>query len=225
MARSILRTLLFSTMLLLSAASLSADDVSGDPWRISILASEISESDADAFSESGDTRAGIGVGVAYSPKPNWDVELTVATKNYRTPYAILFSTRGPGNSPQVFYRSFQYRDFRVQPVDLSVTRVFLADELIAPYFRAGVRYVDAPSDPTSEATVVTGPGIDPSLEVTQMEEGFGYEDRTSGQASAGVRIRLTPRASLRTEVTRLLRSDGATFDPLMRFAAGVSWAF
>jgi hypothetical protein len=36
---------------------------------------------------------------------------------------------------------------------------------------------------------------------------------------------LTPRTVIRAEAMRLIRSDAAEFDPLTRFAAGLSWVF
>jgi hypothetical protein len=52
-----------------------------------------------------------------------------------------------------------------------------------------------------------------------------HPDRWRVSILAGVRVRLTPRTALRAEATRLLRSDGADFDPLTRFGIGVSWVF
>ena len=110
------------------------------------------------------------------------------------------------------------------PVDLSATRHFLADRVIAPYVRAGVRYVNAPNDHSAYAELFGIPsGSTPgSIPVT---EGFRLHDRASFQAGAGVRVRLTERTSLRAEVARLLRSENADFDPLTRLAIGVTWKF
>jgi hypothetical protein len=83
-----------------------------------------------------------------------------------------------------------------------------------------MRYVDAPDDPpSSQPDAPSFNGLEP------VREGFGLRDRTSAQAGAGVRVRLTPRTALRAEVTRSLRSEDAQFDPLTRGAIGVSWRF
>ncbi|HET8772711.1 MAG TPA: hypothetical protein VFP80_02925 [Thermoanaerobaculia bacterium] len=111
---------------------------------------------------------------------------------------------------------------RVQPVDLSVTRHFLTDQTIAPYVRAGVRYVRAPEDPTPVTTAFPSPS---DIPLFQVREGYGFEDRASAQAAAGVRVRLTPRTAFRAEATRLLRSEESDFDPLLRYAVGLSWMF
>ena len=109
------------------------------------------------------------------------------------------------------------------PVDVSVTRHFLTDQAIAPYLRAGVRYVESPADRAGNVMIVGGPQI-PFVPI-QVSEGFGFQNRTSLQAGAGVRVRLTQRTSVRLEAARLLRSEDVDFDPLTRFAAGVTWKF
>ena len=103
------------------------------------------------------------------------------------------------------------------------TRQFLTDQPIAPYVRAGLRYVDAPGRPAEQAQGVIGPG-NPYLFIP-VSEGYGFDDRVSGQAGAGILVRLTKRSALRAEATRLLRSEKVDFDPLTRFALGVTWAF
>lgn len=197
--------------LLLSCSSVWADDVLDGRWRISILAAEISTA-ANEFAgyRVEDTHAGVAVGVAYAPTPQWDVEMTVASQTHRSPYTRYFHVLGPDGTPQI-YPGTEFREYRVTPLDVSVTRHFLTDQPIAPYVRAGVRYVNAPDDPSPTFCCV--------------QEGFGQENRTSAQAGAGVRVRLTPRTAIRAEATRLLRSEGIDFDPLTRYAIGVSWLF
>ncbi|HKR63107.1 MAG TPA: hypothetical protein VJZ00_05190 [Thermoanaerobaculia bacterium] len=205
------RTILFAALVMLSCSSLFAEDTR---WRVSVLAAEISE----------DSRAGTGVGIAYAPVPQWDVELTVASRSLLSPYTRLFYIPATENVPGSFIPATEYRRYTVRPIDVALTRHFLADQVISPYLRAGVRYVQAPRDPSG--TTILVPVIQPSpIPVFQLREGFGLHDRTSTQAGAGVRVRLTPRTALRAEVTRLLRSERADFDPLTRYAAGVSWAF
>ena len=212
------RTLISLALLFLAcSSSLFADD----RWRLSILASEIAVSSDNALSD--DAHGGVGVGIAYRPMIDWDVELTVSALTQRSPYMRLFYVPNPDGSPGQIYPSTEYRDYRVMPVDLSITRHFLADQPIAPYLRAGVRYVDAPEDPGASSFTVIGPPGE--LIAIPVQEGFFLHDRTSAQAGAGARVRLTPRTSLRAEVNRLLRSKGADFDPLTRFAVGLSWAF
>jgi hypothetical protein len=221
----IMRRTVILTALLLSCSSVWADGVLGDHWRISILAAEIStEANEFAGQRLEEAHAGIGVGVAYAPTPQWDVEMTVASRTHRSPYTFFFYSPGPDGTPGQIFPGMEFREYRVMPVDVSVTRHFLADQPIAPYVRAGVRYVAAPDDP-SPATAMSG-GVR-ALDVFRIpvREGFGLDDRTSAQAGAGVRVRLTPRTALRAEATRLLRSKTSPFDPLTRYAIGVSWLF
>jgi hypothetical protein len=217
------RTITASLLLLLCCSSLWAADSTGDRWRISILAAEISKDDSGPFMRN-DTHAGIGLGIAYAPTPQWDVEFTVAKQSYVSPTVRLVGF--PTNSPEgiIAVPVTEFHEYDVHPVDLSVTRHFLTDQPIAPYVRAGVRYVTAPDDPFSGfGAYPTSPYLYPGLE--PVRPGFGFKDRLSAQAGAGVRVRLTPRTALRAEVTRLLRSENVDFDPLTRFAAGVSWVF
>lgn len=218
------KTLTFS-LLLLCSSSLFAADAPGR-WRISVLASEISTSEGREFAGSSawsdGAHAGVGLGIAYVPAPQWDVELTMSSQTHRSPYTRLFFTPGPDGQPSYFAPVTEFRDYRVQPVDLSVTRHFLTNQTIAPYVRAGVRYVRAPEDPTPVTTVVPSPSDIPLL---QVREGYGFEDRASAQAGAGVRVRLTPRTAFRAEATRLLRNEESDFDPLLRYAVGLSWMF
>ena len=211
--------LIVTAVLLLCSSAIAADNP--DRWRVSILAAEISTTQTHAWSD--DTRAGLSVGLAYAPTPQWDLELTAASQSHVSAYTRMFYAPAP-NGPGMLYPVTEFRRYRVIPVDLSVTRHFLTDQPIAPYVRAGVRYVDAPGDPTLPSVIV-GYGPGDNIPLVQVAEGFGFRDRTSVQAGAGVRVRMTPRTSLRAEATRLLRSDSADFDPLTRFGIGVSWVF
>jgi hypothetical protein len=216
--------LLFSLSLLFSFASLSAADNTDPRWRISILASEISTSGSQPWSD--DPHAGIGVGVAYAPSPQWDLELTVSSQSHRSPYTRLVYFPGVNGTPGLVAPFFEFREYHVRPVDLSMTRHFLTDQPIAPYVRAGVRYVDAPEDNGTASFIIPAfPGGDALSPPFQFSEGFGFRDRVSAQAGAGVRVRVTPRTAFRVEATRLIRSDKVDFDPLTRYAAGVSWLF
>jgi hypothetical protein len=209
-----------AVMLLCSSASAAEQP---DRWRVSILAAEISTTQTHAWAD--DTRAGLSVGLAYAPTPQWDIELTAASQSHVSAYTRFFYAPAPNGTPGMVVAATEFRRYRVIPADLSVTRHFLVDQAIAPYVRAGVRYVDAPGDPTLPPVFISPyvPGDD--IPLVPVAEGFGFRDRTSVQAGAGVRVRLTPRTALRAEATRLLRSDGADFDPLTRFGIGVSWVF
>lgn len=174
---------------------------------------------------SDDVHAGVSLGLAYAPTPQWDVELTVASQTHISPYTRFFYSPGPPGTPGAIYPGTEFRRYRVMPMDLSVTRHFRTDQVIAPYVRAGVRHVSAPDDPTPSNTVIVGPFEPGGPVLIPVSEGFGMSDRLSTQAGAGVRIRLTPRTAVRAEVNRLLRSEGADFDPLTRYAVGLSWLF
>jgi hypothetical protein len=215
----IMRRLLTCSLLLLCSASSFA----ADRWRVSVLAAEISTDKrelAGSTAWADDAHAGVALGIAYVPAPQWDVELTVASQRHRSPYTRLFYLPMYGQ-PGLLTPVTEFREYRVMPVDLSVTRHFLTDRAVAPYVRAGVRHVTAPNDPPS-LPVATPPTNVPAV---QVSEGYGLHDRTSAQAGAGVRIRLTPRTALRAEATRLIRSEESDFDPLLRYALGLSWVF
>ena len=216
-------TLIFTALLLLCCSSLSAADAStASHWRISILASEMSTGSNEPWSD--DAEAGIGIGVAYTPAPQWDVELTVASRSHVSPYTRLYYVITPEQGVGTVYPVTEFRRYRVVPVDVSATRHFLVDGPIAPYVRAGVRYVGAPSDPTSQPQFIS-PVQYPAGGFIPVREGYDLDDRTSGQIGAGARIRLTPRTAIRAEVNRLIRSDEVDFDPLTRYAVGLSWMF
>lgn len=213
-----MRKLVQLASMLFCCSTLFAADVTGDRWHISVLASEISSGSSDAWSK--DPEAGLGIGIAYAPTPQWDIELTASTQSHVSPYArLLFASVGP-DQPAQLIEVFEYREYDVRPLDVSVTRHLLAGQTIAPYVRAGVRYVAAPKD--VQLTIVAGQF---PAEPVVITEGFHLQDRTSAQAGAGLRVRLTPRTALRAEVNRLIRSDSADFDPLVRYALGVSWLF
>ncbi|MGZ5442494.1 MAG: hypothetical protein ACXW5U_13675 [Thermoanaerobaculia bacterium] len=221
-----MRKTLTLSLLLFCNGSLFAADGPADRWRISVLASEISIGGRDSFAGSDawsdDPHAGIGLGVAYVPAPRWDVEFTVASQRHRSPYTRLFYSPMPNGQPGFIYPVTEFREYRVNPVDLSVTRHFLTDRTIAPYLRTGVRYVRAPEDPMPVSTIVPYTG---DIPLVPVREGYGFSDRVSAQAGAGVRVRLTPRTAIRAEATRLLRSEETDFDPLTRYAVGLSWVF
>lgn len=212
------RTLIASLLLLFSTTALVAAEAPADRWRFSVLASDIAENREPWLGEQDDVRSGIGLALAYAFAPQWDVELAVSSQSYRAP-ATHFEYL-PGTNPALTVPVTTFRRYRVHPVDLVMTRHFLSESLFSPYVHAGVRYVDAPDDPApSQPDVPAFNGARP------VREGFGLHDRTSAQAGAGVRIRLTPRTALRAEVTRSLRSEETQFDPLTRGAIGVSWKF
>jgi hypothetical protein len=203
----------------------SSSLLAADRWRISVLASEISTEKreyAGSDEWSNDAHAGVALGIAYVPAPQWDAELTVASQRHRSPYTRLFYTPMPNGQPNFLAPVTEFREYRVTPVDFSVTRHFRIDRPISPYVRAGLRYVHAPDDPEPVPTAVPSPS---NIPFVQFREGYGFDDRVSAQAGAGVRVRLTPRTALRAEATRLLRSEEADFDPLLRYAVGLSWMF
>ena len=216
---------LFTTLIMLCCSSLFAADASSNQWRISVLAAEISTGNHQPWSDDGE--AGIGLGIAYAPVPQWDVELTVASQDHVSPYTGFFFVQLPGQETGMVVPTTEFRRYRVTPLDLTATRHFLTDGPIAPYVRAGVRYVGAPADPAPATTFVSPYPFQPPFSggFIPATEGFHLDDRTSAQVGAGARIRLTPRTAIRAEVNRLIRSDQADFDPLTRYAVGLSWLF
>jgi outer membrane protein W len=198
-------------LLLVTVVAMSTVVQADDRWRISVLASEIS-STSDS--------AGVGLAAAYAFRENWDVEVTAASRNYIAPYTQFVTVFTMNPDPRVdIIPMTVFRRYKVNPVDLMMTRHFLSSQRVAPYVRAGVRYVDAPDDPEPFTTQTVTYGFEP------VREGFGFSDRTSLQAGAGVRVRLTDNTALRADVTRALRAKDAPYDALTRGALGVSWRF
>jgi len=152
---------------------------------------------------------GYGAAVAYAPTAAWDVEAVVSERSYEQPITTFF----PGANPAIPIT--EVRHHTAHPIDLFVTRHFPPAGRIAAFVHAGARYVELPGH-QPRTTFVGG------LPTTSFS---GVEHRTSAQAGGGLLLRLTPRTSLRAEVTRLLRSTESRLDPLTRMAAGLSWHF
>jgi hypothetical protein len=227
-----MRLTVTSALFMLCCNSLWAADAEGTDgkWRISILASEISTSSTNEFSND-DPHGGVGIGLAYAPNAKWDVELTASSQTHISPSAVFFRVPPFNGGPEQTYESFEFQKYRVVPIDLTATRHFLTDQVIAPYVRAGFRYVRAPEDKVRQFITIIGPTtVDPTISVPYYpvhleESGFNFSDRASAEVGAGLRLRLTPRTAIRAEANRLLRSEGADFDPLTRFAVGLSFLF
>ena len=210
-----MRTLTLAALLLATVAVHATEH----PWRVSVLATDISNQRIHPWDDG--FNAGIGVAVSYAASEAWDAELSVASQEHRTLYTRFVSSLDYPEIPEgVVYPASEYRNFTVHPISLSATRRFLTANRVSPYVRAGVRYINAPSDPENPF-VVAPPynGFEP------VQPGFNLDDRTSVEAGVGVRLRLTDRTSLRADVMRLLRSDGSAIDPLTRGSAGVTWKF
>jgi opacity protein-like surface antigen len=209
------RLIALSFALFVCSSAAQAADLS-DRWRISILASEMS----NTHEPWSDLHAGVGIAVAYELAKHTDLELTASNQTYRAPYLTFIPNFQPegGLLPVTIFRRY-----RVLPVDLTLTRHFLTTSRVSPYVRGGVRYVDAPSDPGFAVRYEPVPGSPYLLRPTLA--GGGFADRTSFEAGGGLQLNLTSRTALRFEAMRLLRSQGVDYDPLTRFAAGVSWKF
>jgi len=157
---------------------------------------------------------GFGFNLAYALSPAWEAELGIAEQRFDALYTEF--RVGPGGISLLPLTTL--KRFAIRPVDLAVTRHFASDWRVSPYLRAGARYVDVPADPPNPQGE-----LPPIAGVLPASPGFHLQDRSSAQAGGGVLIRLTPRTALRAEAMRLLRSDGTRFDPLTRYAVGVSW--
>jgi hypothetical protein len=211
-----MRTSILAVLLLTNFAVHAAEH----PWRVSVLATDISNQRSHPWDDG--FNAGIGVAVSYAPTEAWDAELSVASQEHRALYTRFVTSQDvPGIQPGGFYPVSEYRNFTVNPISLSATRRFLAAQRVSPYVRAGVRYIDAPSDPENPFFAPA----DPNVGFEPIQVGFNVSDRTSVEAGVGVRVRLTDRTFLRADVMRLLRSDGSIIDPLTRGSAGVTWKF
>jgi hypothetical protein len=180
-------------------------------WNVSVLAAEIAEA-GDPWS---DVHAGVGVAVTYVPSAEWDFEFSTASQSYRSPYVQFQAVPGsPFDVPTTTFRRYT-----VHPLELSVARRFFSGSRLSARVVAGVRYVDAPNDPDD------GPTPPPYMGLQPVVEGYGFANRSSMQAGAGLAFRLTERTAVRADVMRLLRSREVAFDPLTRGAIGVSWKF
>ena len=211
-----MKTFILAALLFTTVAVHAAEH----PWRVSVLATDISNQRIHPWDDG--FNAGIGVAVSYAPSEAWDAELSVASQEHRALYTRWVTARDfPGIPDGGVYPVAEYRSFNVHPISLSATRRFLTEQRVSPYVRAGVRYLNAPSDPESplEAPATPSIGFEP------VRPGFNLSDRTSAEAGAGVRLRLTDRTYLRAEVMRLLRADGSIIDPLTRGSAGFTWKF
>ncbi|HYC91633.1 MAG TPA: outer membrane beta-barrel protein [Thermoanaerobaculia bacterium] len=210
-----MRTLTLAALLLANVAVHAAEH----PWRVSVLATDISNQRIHPWDDG--FNAGIGVAVSYAPTEAWDAELSVASQEHRALYTRYFTSYDfPGIPEGEFFPGSEFRNFTVHPITLGVTRRFMAAQRVSPYVRAGVRYIDAPSDPESPFVV-----LPPYFPFEPVQPGFNLSDRASVEAGVGVRVRLTDRTFLRADVMRLLRSDGSPIDPLTRGSAGVTWKF
>lgn len=209
-------------LLLLCSSPLYAED----RWTVSVLAAEMSneQTTVAGLTSNEEVHPGVSVGIAYAIAPQWDAEFTIATQSHRSAYTRLFYTPTPDGTG-VTFPAHEFRDYRVQPLELSLTRRFRDAERIRPYVRLGVRYVKAPDDPNQSAP--TFPIYDGGTNVpfVQVHEGYGFEDRTSVQAGAGLLVRVTDHTAVRAEAMRLLRFDKADYDPVQRYAVGLSWMF
>ena len=221
-------------LLICNIAAYAAD--APDRWRLSVLAAEMSD-DHEVWN---DVHAGVALGVAYQVRPAWDVELSVADQAYRSPYTQFFSFNMPGTNggpaTVINLPVTTFRRYRVHPVDLVAAHQFLATSRFSPYVRVGARYVQAPSDGTPGGTTFTpvgpaipiGPGIPvgtPTPGLTPVTVGYHLGNRTDAEAGAGFRFWLTERTAVRIDAVRLLRRSSVDFDPLTRYAAGLSWKF
>jgi len=206
------RLIALSFALFVCSSAAQAADLS-DRWRISILASEMS----NTHEPWSDLHAGVGIAVAYELAKHTDVELTASNQTYRAPYLTFVPGFQPDGSllPVTIFRRYH-----VLPIDLTLTRHFLTTSRVSPYVRGGVRYVDAPDGAGYSVSFVPLSGG-----LYRVETGQGLGNRTSLEAGGGVQLNLTSRTAIRLEAMRLLRSERVQFDPLTRFAAGVSWKF
>lgn len=191
--------------------SLIAPIASAADWNVSVLAAEI----AQANDPWADVHAGIGVAVTYVPNANWDLEFSTASQSYRSPYVHFEPFPGSGFEVPVT----TFRRYTVHPLELNVARRFFTDRRLSARVSAGVRYVDAPNDPDG------GPVAMPNVDFVPVREGYGFANRASAQAGAGLAFRLTERTALRADVMRLLRNSEVAFDPLTRTSVGVTWRF
>lgn len=219
-ARPLTRSFIFIPVVLLLLAAFPAIASDARPWRVSVVASDISNGKEPWES---DTHAGTGVALAYTFRPNWDVELAAASIDYRQPYSYFVQTTLP-SGVALFVPVTEYRKFTVRPIDLVATRhLGKSTQVYAPYVRAGVRYVQGPDSPNLPILQPIPPGFEGLVVLSGY--GRGYEDRMSAQAGAGLLVHITPRTALRAEVNRLLRTKRSPFDPLTRAALGLTWTF
>ena len=183
-------------VLLLLLAATSVFAQSSEQWRASVFG----------------VQHGFGAAIAYAPARAWDIEVAAAQQQYHWQTSTVGAP--PAASSPTFPITIDHR-YDALPVDLFVTRHFADDARVSPYLRVGARSV------AGRGPFVRTIFIDNIFPFTEPV----YGRRTSVQAGAGARLRLTSRLALRVEAVRLLRSDEAPFDPLARASAGLSWQF
>jgi hypothetical protein len=197
--------------MLMCALSASAQEAK---TQFSIFTGNIgySQSAQNGSSVSGD----IGVALSYVWTSHWSTELAVTATRGRA-YATTFIPYGNAGNIAPVYGT---HDFAAFPVDLTAHYRFTNNSRWTPYVSGGVRYVARPSDP---ASII--PSSNPLSPYAPVTPGFGFRARTSAEIGIGTGIRLSPHFGLRLDGMRLLRSDAAPYDRLMRASAGVSFHF
>jgi hypothetical protein len=134
----------------------SAADHSNARWRISVLATDITDAR--------DPAAGVGMAASFAASPAWDVELGVGVRSYRT-LATTFTSGGtsPGTPPLM---SASIVTYPARAADLTVARRFRAHRTLSPYLRAGLRYVDIADIPGSNRRASLQAGVGARLRLT-----------------------------------------------------------
>jgi outer membrane protein with beta-barrel domain len=156
----------------------------------------------------------VSLALSHAWNPRWSTELAVSAARGRA-YAMMFNTGGAAGVVATFER----RSFTAYPVDLLAQYRFMSGSRWTPYISGGLRYVARPSDPPNSLAVAI-PGS-----AYAARPNFGFNDRASAEIGLGAALRLTPHFGLRFDGMRLLRTDSAPYDRLMRGSLGVSWRF
>lgn len=95
------------------------------------------------------------------------------------------------------------QDIRTWPVDFVARYHWLNDTRWKPYLGAGLRYVAAPH------------GVDP---------GFRYQDHLNAQVVGGLEFLVRPNFGITLDAKQIVGSR-ETYDPELKFSAGVNWRF
>ena len=163
----------------------------------------------------GEWTGGAGLAFSHEWDAHWSTEGSVMY-DQRYLDGLRFITLTPSNPPQVAPATVRERT-STTPLDLMMRYHFPNGSRWQPYVAAGAHYTNAP-----DLTVAVLPsGLDPNAPAPVTVR--RYDSRLSAQVGVGTTLRITPRTALQFDLRRLVRSEGAPFDPLTRLSFGVNW--
>lgn len=189
--------------LLLSTSAIAAE-------HLTLFASDIGH---ETHRTQGEWTGGVGLAFSHEWNARWSTEGSIMI-DQRYLDGLVFLTLTPSNPPQVAPATIRKRT-TTTPLDLMMRHHFPNGSRWQPYVAAGAHYTNAPD---ITVAVLPKPGDVPAPVVVKR-----YDSRFSAQVGVGTTLRITPRSALQFDLRRLVRDDGAPFDPLTRLSFGVNW--